>query len=43
MASLELDPALDPFGREALLHLVARYGSPLLVIDVERQRFRGRV
>ncbi len=42
VASLELDPALDPFGREALLHLVARYGSPLLVIDVERVRRQYR-
>ena len=40
--SLELDPAQDPFGREALLHLVARYGSPLLVIDAERVRGQYR-
>jgi ornithine decarboxylase len=40
--SQELDPAQDPFGREALSHLVARYGSPLLVIDAERVRRQYR-
>src|ERR1700723_1536099 len=35
---MELDPQQDPFSREAVQHLVARYGSPLLVIDAERVR-----
>ena len=39
---LELDPALDPFAHESLQHLVARYGSPLFVIDVERVRGQYR-
>jgi ornithine decarboxylase len=34
----ELDPAQDPFAREAIEHLVARYGSPLLIVDAERVR-----
>ena len=34
----ELDPALDPFSREAIEHLVSRYGSPLFIIDAERVR-----
>jgi ornithine decarboxylase len=42
LAAPELDPAEDPFAREALLHLVARYGSPLLVIDAERVRTQYR-
>jgi ornithine decarboxylase len=39
---MELDPAQDPFSREAVQHLVARYGSPLLVIDAERVRRQYR-
>jgi ornithine decarboxylase len=39
---LELDPALDPFSREAIEHLVARYGSPLFLIDAERVRRQYR-
>jgi len=38
----ELDPTVDPFARESLQHLVARYGSPLFVIDVERVRGQYR-
>src|ERR1700733_14652174 len=39
---MELDPTLDPFSREAIQHLVARYGSPLLVLDAERVRQQYR-
>ena len=39
---LELDPEQDPFSREAIQHLVVRYGSPLLVIDAERVRQQYR-
>src|ERR1700723_2252909 len=39
---MELDPTLDPFSREAIQHLVARYGSPLLVIDAQRVRQQYR-
>jgi len=39
---MELDPNQDPFSREAIQHLVARYGSPLLVIDAERVRQQYR-
>jgi ornithine decarboxylase len=39
---MELDPQQDPFSREAVQHLVARYGSPLLVIDAERVRRQYR-
>jgi ornithine decarboxylase len=39
---LELDPAQDPLAREAILHLVSRYGSPLFVIDAERVRRQYR-
>src|SRR5277367_269861 len=39
---LELDPDQDPFSREAIQHLVARYGSPLLIIDAERVRRQYR-
>src|SRR5271156_5894837 len=39
---MELDPMLDPFSREAIQHLVARYGSPLMVIDAERVRRQYR-
>jgi ornithine decarboxylase len=35
---MELEPTQDPFSREAVRHLVARYGSPLFVIDAERVR-----
>jgi ornithine decarboxylase len=40
--SLELDPAADPFAREALQKLAARFGSPLFVIDAERVRLQYR-
>src|SRR5258707_15881575 len=39
---MELDPKQDPFSREAIQHLVSRYGSPLLVIDAERIRQQYR-
>jgi ornithine decarboxylase len=39
---LELDPALDPFARESIRRLVARYGSPLFIIDAERVRRQYR-
>src|ERR1700685_2509933 len=39
---MELDPKQDPFSREAIQHLVARYGSPLLIIDAERVRQQYR-
>ena len=39
---LELDSALDPFAPEAVKHLVARYGSPLFIIDAERVRQQYR-
>src|SRR5580704_7080296 len=39
---MELDPQQDPFSREAVQHLVARYGSPLFVIDAERVRQQYR-
>src|SRR5579859_5541217 len=39
---MELDPQQDPFSGEAVRHLVARYGSPLLVIDAERVRRQYR-
>ncbi|HEY2782573.1 MAG TPA: type III PLP-dependent enzyme [Steroidobacteraceae bacterium] len=39
---MELDPKQDPFSREAIQHLAARYGSPLLVIDAERVRRQYR-
>src|ERR1700678_2008167 len=40
--AFELDPALDPFSNESIRHLVARYGSPLFVIDAERVRQQYR-
>lgn len=40
--ALELDPELDPHSHAAVRHLAARYGSPLLVIDVERARAQYR-
>jgi ornithine decarboxylase len=39
---MELDPKQDPFSREAIQHLAARYGSPLLVIDADRVRRQYR-
>jgi len=39
---LELDPEQDPFAGEAIKHLVARYGSPLFVIDAQRVRGQYR-
>jgi len=41
-AARVLDPAVDPFCAQALQILVARYGSPLLVIDAERVRAQYR-
>jgi ornithine decarboxylase len=40
--ALELDPDQDPFARESIERLVARYGSPLFVIDAERLRRQYR-
>lgn len=34
----ELDPAQDPFDHGSIRHLVARYGSPLFIIDADRVR-----
>ena len=34
----ELDPAQDPFTRESIESLVARYGAPLFIIDASRVR-----
>jgi ornithine decarboxylase len=34
----ELEPAQDPFAPESIRRLVARYGSPLFLIDAERVR-----
>ncbi len=34
----ELDPAQDPFASDSIKHLVARYGSPLFIIDAARVR-----
>jgi ornithine decarboxylase len=39
---MELDASEDPFAPQAIRHLVARYGSPLLVIDAERVRRQYR-
>jgi ornithine decarboxylase len=39
---LELNPAADPFAPESIKHLVARYGSPLFVIDADRVRRQYR-
>ena len=39
---MELDSKQDPFSREAIQHLVVRYGSPLFVIDAERVRQQYR-
>jgi ornithine decarboxylase len=40
--AMELDAAQDPFSPEAVRRLVARYGSPLLIIDAERIRAQYR-
>jgi ornithine decarboxylase len=40
--ALELDADQDPFAHEAIKHLVARYGSPLFVIDAQRVRRQYR-
>jgi ornithine decarboxylase len=40
--SMELEPTQDPFSRDAIKHLVARYGSPLFIIDAERVRRQFR-
>src|SRR5450631_1152058 len=34
----ELDPAADPLAPDSIRHLVARYGSPLFIIDAGRVR-----
>jgi ornithine decarboxylase len=39
---LELNPECDPFAPESIKHLVARYGSPLFIIDAERVRRQYR-
>jgi ornithine decarboxylase len=39
---LELDPSQDPFAPESIKHLVARYASPLFIIDAERLRRQYR-
>jgi len=39
---LELNPEWDPFAPESIKHLVARYGSPLFIIDAERVRRQYR-
>ncbi|MGB6308658.1 MAG: type III PLP-dependent enzyme [Steroidobacteraceae bacterium] len=39
---LELDPAQDPFAAESIKHLVARYGSPLFIVDAARVRGQYR-
>jgi ornithine decarboxylase len=36
--SQELDPAADPLAPDSIRHLVARYGSPLFIIDAGRVR-----
>jgi len=41
-APLELDPGQDPFAEDSVRRLVARYGSPLLIIDAERVRLQYR-
>jgi hypothetical protein len=42
MGLTELDPSQDPFAREAIEHLVKRYGSPLFIIDAARVRTQYR-
>jgi ornithine decarboxylase len=39
---MELEVTQDPFSGEAIRHLTARYGSPLLIIDAERVRQQYR-
>src|SRR3984893_17348015 len=39
---MELEPQQDPFSREAIRHLVSRYGSPLFIVDAERVRRQYR-
>jgi ornithine decarboxylase len=39
---IELPPSQDPFAAESIRHLVARYGSPLFLIDAERVRAQYR-
>jgi ornithine decarboxylase len=39
---MELEATQDPFSGEAIRHLAARYGSPLLIIDAERVRQQYR-
>lgn len=38
----ELDTGQDPFAHDAVKHLVKRFGSPLLVIDLQRVRSQYR-
>jgi ornithine decarboxylase len=40
--ALELDPNQDPFCLESIKQLVARYGSPLFIVDAERLRRQYR-
>jgi ornithine decarboxylase len=40
--ALELDPAQDPFAPESIKQLVARYGSPLFIVDAQRLRQQYR-
>lgn len=40
--ALELDPEQDPFAHESIRHLVARYGSPLFIVDAQRVRRQYR-
>src|ERR1700761_2716075 len=39
---MELSADQDPFSKDAVKHLVARYGSPLFIIDAERGRHQYR-
>jgi ornithine decarboxylase len=41
-APLDLDPGQDPFAEDCVRRLVARYGSPLLIIDAARVRLQYR-
>jgi ornithine decarboxylase len=38
----ELPPGQDPFEERSIRHLVARYGSPLFILDAERVRAQYR-
>jgi ornithine decarboxylase len=40
--ALEFGPDQDPFAREAIEHLVKRYGSPLFIVDTARIRTQYR-